>query len=130
MRLCRKLHGDIAEYNRLGIAIEYLAFPRMGPASEDFSKMVSVWCSSDRRAALTAAKQGRTLPASQCTSPVARHYDIGRRVGLTGTPMIVTADAPICVYSRRPLRAALAGWPWTRGAGTSAAQPIRRRRPP
>ncbi|GGJ99073.1 hypothetical protein GCM10011394_05250 [Luteimonas terricola] len=89
---CRKLHEDIAEYNRLGIAIEYLAFPRMGPASEDFSKMVSVWCASDRRAALTAAKQGRKLPATNCTSPVARHYDIGRRVGLTGTPMIVTAD--------------------------------------
>ena len=28
---CRKLHEDIDEYNRLGIAIEYLAFPRMGP---------------------------------------------------------------------------------------------------
>src|SRR5690606_27536651 len=89
---CRKLHEDMEEYNRLGIAIEYLAFPRMGPASEDFSKMVSVWCAADRRAALTAAKKGRNVPASNCTSPVARHYDIGRRVGLTGTPMIVTAD--------------------------------------
>ena len=89
---CRKLHEDIGEYNRLGIAIEYLAFPRMGPASEDFGKMVSVWCASDRRAALTAAKEGRRVPSVNCTSPVARHYDIGRRVGLTGTPMIVTAD--------------------------------------
>lgn len=89
---CRKLHEDIAEYNRLGIAIEYLAYPRMGPASEDFAKMVTVWCSADRRQALSAAKQGRTLPAADCTNPVARHYDIGRRVGLTGTPMIVTAE--------------------------------------
>src|SRR5690606_15940952 len=89
---CRKLHEDIAEYNRLGIAIEYLAFPRMGPASEDFAKMVSVWCAKDRQAALTAAKQGRRVTPATCTSPVARHYDIGRRVGLTGTPMIVTAD--------------------------------------
>ena|SRR5690606_20014897 len=89
---CQKLHEDIEEYNRLGIAIEYLAFPRMGPASEDFGKMVSVWCAADRPAALSAAKQGRKVPASDCTNPVARHYDIGRRVGLTGTPMIVTAD--------------------------------------
>lgn len=87
---CRKLHEDIAEYNRLGIAIEYLAFPRMGPASPDFAKMVSVWCAADRSAALTAAKEGRKVPAANCTNPVARHYDIGRRVGLTGTPMIVT----------------------------------------
>lgn len=89
---CRKLHEDVAEYNRLGIAIEYLAFPRMGPASEDFRKMVSVWCSADRRSAMSAAKQGRRVPTRDCTNPVARHYDIGRRVGLTGTPMIVTEE--------------------------------------
>lgn len=89
---CRKLHEEIAEYNRLGIAIEYLAFPRMGPASEDFTKMVSVWCASDRAQALTQAKKGGRVPARTCTNPVARHYDIGRRVGLAGTPMIVTAD--------------------------------------
>ena len=89
---CRKLHEDIEEYNRLGIAIEYLAFPRMGPASEDFSKMVSVWCAADRRAAMSAAKSGRRVPATDCTNPVARHHDIGRRVGLTGTPMIVTEE--------------------------------------
>jgi len=89
---CRRLHADIEEYNRLGIAIEYLAFPRMGPASEDFRKMVSVWCAADRRAAMTAAKEGSRVQARDCTSPVARHYDIGRRVGLTGTPMIVTED--------------------------------------
>ena len=89
---CQKLHEDIAEYNRLGIAIEYLAFPRMGPASEDFAKMVSVWCAADRGAALTAAKEGRKVQSGSCTNPVARHYDIGRRVGLTGTPMIVTED--------------------------------------
>lgn len=89
---CQKLHQDIAEYNRLGIAIEYLAFPRMGPASEDFAKMVAVWCAADRGAALTAAKEGRKVASRDCTNPVARHYDIGRRVGLAGTPMIVTAS--------------------------------------
>lgn len=89
---CQRLHQDIAEYNRLGIAVEYLAFPRMGPGSADFAKMVSVWCSADRAKAMTEAKEGRKIQDRQCTSPVARHYDIGRRVGLTGTPMIITAD--------------------------------------
>ena len=53
---CRKLHSEIAEYNRQGIAVEYLAFPRMGLGSEDFKKMVSVWCAADRSKALTDAK--------------------------------------------------------------------------
>jgi thiol:disulfide interchange protein DsbC len=91
---CRRLHGEIAEYNRLGIAIEYLAFPRMGPASEGFQHMVDVWCATDRRDALTRAKNDQPVPAAPpgCTSPVAMQYDIGLRAGLTGTPMIITAD--------------------------------------
>ncbi|NLA67721.1 MAG: DsbC family protein [Gammaproteobacteria bacterium] len=121
---CRKLHADIDEYNRLGIAIEYLAFPRMGPASEDFAKMVSVWCAKDRRQALTAAKQGRSVPSSTCTSPVARHYDIGRRVGLAGTPMIVTADGTQMPGYMPPadLRAALDRLA-AEAAGPAAADP-------
>lgn len=89
---CRKLHSDIAEYNRQGIAVEYLAFPRMGPGSEDFAKMEAVWCSNDRRKALTDAKNGRTPQAVRCSSPVMRQYDIGRRAGLTGTPLIIAEN--------------------------------------
>jgi thiol:disulfide interchange protein DsbC len=89
---CRKFHSEIADYNRRGIAVQYLAFPRMGPASEDFRKMVSVWCASDRRKALTDAKNDRAPAKRDCTNPVAMEYDVGRRVGLTGTPMIVASD--------------------------------------
>ena len=89
---CRKLHQEIAEYNRQGIAVEYLAFPRMGPASEDFAKMEAVWCAPDRARALTAAKAGEDVPRRPCTSPVARHYALGQRIGLAGTPLIIAED--------------------------------------
>lgn len=89
---CRKLHQDIAEYNRLGIAIEYLAFPRAGMASEDFKAMESVWCSVDRRKALTDAKSGKAVTPKRCTNPVTMQYKLGQRLGLQGTPMIINAD--------------------------------------
>jgi thiol:disulfide interchange protein DsbC len=89
---CRRFHQDIGELNRLGIAVEYLAFPRMGPGSEDFEKMVSVWCASDRRKALTDAKSDRRVADRECASPVAMQYALGRRAGLTGTPMILAED--------------------------------------
>ncbi|MCD9027386.1 DsbC family protein [Luteimonas sp. BDR2-5] len=89
---CRRLHDDIAEYNRRGIAIEYLAYPRMGPDTDDFRLMESVWCADDRRKALTDAKSGRRVPPKTCDNPVAAHYALGQRVGLTGTPMIVAED--------------------------------------
>ena len=89
---CRRMHQEIAEYNRQGIAVEYLAFPRMGLASDDFRDMVSVWCSADRKQALTQAKSGTRVQKKECTSPVAMHYTLGQRIGVSGTPAVFAPD--------------------------------------
>jgi thiol:disulfide interchange protein DsbC len=89
---CRKFHSEIAEYTRRGIQVEYLAFPRAGLGSADYRKMVSVWCADDRRKALTDAKNDRPVPAKTCTTPVDMQYNAGLRMGLEGTPMILTTD--------------------------------------
>ncbi len=89
---CRKMHSEIADYNREGIAVEYLAFPRAGLGSPDYNTMVSIWCAPDRRKALTDAKNDRKVPARTCKTSVNQQYDVGQRAGLTGTPMIVAED--------------------------------------
>ena len=89
---CRKLHSEIAQYNKLGIAVEYLAFPRAGLESPDALAMESVWCSDDRRKALTDAKNGRPVAPKRCTNPVTAQYKLGQRLGLQGTPMIINSD--------------------------------------
>jgi len=89
---CRKMHGEIDEYLKQGIAVQYVAFPRMGLASDDFRKMVAVWCAKDRKQALTAAKQDKAVPPADCTNPVAMQYRLGQRMGLEGTPMVLAAD--------------------------------------
>ena len=89
---CRKLHSEIAEYNAQGIAVEYLAFPRMGIGSEDFDKMVSVWCADDRKKALTEAKTTGKVSDKSCKNTVTMQYNVGQRAGLTGTPMILAED--------------------------------------
>ena len=89
---CRKLHNEIAELNKLGIAVEYLAFPRMGLGSKDHKDMVSVWCAADRNQALTAAKSGRPVAGKDCKNPVAAQYELGQRLGVTGTPAVYAPD--------------------------------------
>lgn len=89
---CRKLHQDIAELNRNGISVEYLAFPRMGLGSQDYTDMISVWCAADRKQALTAAKTGTPVTAKNCTNPVAMQYKLGQQMGVNGTPAIFAAD--------------------------------------
>jgi thiol:disulfide interchange protein DsbC len=89
---CRKFHSDIAEYNKRGIEVEYMAFPRAGLGSADYRKMVSVWCADDRKKALTDAKNDRAVPSRTCKTPVDMQYNAGLRMGLEGTPMLLTTD--------------------------------------
>lgn len=88
---CRRMHQQIGQYNALGISVRYLFYPRAGLSSESFDKAVSVWCASDRRKALTDAKAGVELPKASCTNPVTMDYDLGRQVGLDGTPAVYDA---------------------------------------
>jgi thiol:disulfide interchange protein DsbC len=92
---CRKFHSQIADYNKAGITVEYVAFPRAGIGSPDYDTMVSVWCAPDRRKALTDAKNDRTVPKRSCANPVAAEYALGQRAGLEGTPMILAEDGTV-----------------------------------
>ncbi len=92
---CRKLHSQMADYNEQGIAIHYMAFPRAGIGSASYDKAVSVWCSKDQQAALTAAKAGQDPDPQQCENPVADQYNLGVKLGVTGTPALLTADGKL-----------------------------------
>jgi thiol:disulfide interchange protein DsbC len=80
----------MAELNRLGVRVRYLMYPRGGPGSESWAKAEAVWCSADRRDALTRAKAGETVTARKCQSQVEKHYALGRDLGIRGTPGIIT----------------------------------------
>lgn len=91
---CRKLHQEMPAINKLGIEVRYLAFPRSGPHSPASSKMDSVWCAKDPRLAMTLSKSGAQLPkaAATCKSPVDEEFALGERLGVRGTPAIMSVD--------------------------------------
>jgi thiol:disulfide interchange protein DsbC len=87
---CRRMHQEIAELNRLGIRVRYLMFPRSGPDTDSWHKAEAVWCSADRRDALTRAKRGEVVKAPKCKSSIAEQYALGQEMGIRGTPAIIT----------------------------------------
>jgi thiol:disulfide interchange protein DsbC len=88
---CRKLHGEIDQLNKLGIQVRYLAYPRAGPNTADWRKMEAVWCSKDRKSAITQAKLGKDVTAPNCgATPVAKQFKLGEDLGVRGTPAIFT----------------------------------------
>lgn len=98
---CRVLHEQIKAINNEGIAVQYLAWPRAGVTGDDgqptatYKEMVSIWCASDRADAFTAAKKGREPKSADCKNPVKDQFDLGLRLGVTGTPAVYAEDGTL-----------------------------------
>ncbi|NIW24125.1 MAG: thioredoxin fold domain-containing protein, partial [Gammaproteobacteria bacterium] len=90
---CRQFHREIETVNALGVAVNYLFYPRTGPETESWFKADKVWCAENRNVALTDAKLAGQVPEDECEStPVESHWDLGNLVGVRGTPTIYAAN--------------------------------------
>lgn len=92
---CRKLQSQISEYNKAGITVRYLAFPRSGTDTPSYFKAAAVWCAKDRRAALTIAMRGDEVKSKTCDNPVKGHLAVAERLGISGTPTMVLEDGSV-----------------------------------
>jgi thiol:disulfide interchange protein DsbC len=88
---CRQFHKQIAEYNRLGIAVRYVLYPLdIHPGAD--KKAAAVWCAKDRNAAYTAAMNGQDPGTGSCTNPVAETKALGETLGINATPTVLAED--------------------------------------
>ncbi|MCW8109428.1 bifunctional protein-disulfide isomerase/oxidoreductase DsbC [Alteromonas ponticola] len=86
---CRKLHSEMGQYNDAGITVRYLAFPRAGLNTQNHQDMVSVWCAKNPQKAMTDAKSGDPVASKSCDNRVAEHFELGQKLGVTGTPAMI-----------------------------------------
>ena len=93
---CRKFHNEINDFNDLGITVNYVAFPRSGLASDSYNKIVTAWCSTAPKDTLTKMKEGVDVQLSMCQNhPVEKHFLLGQKIGITGTPAIIKSDGEL-----------------------------------
>ncbi|EKO3451381.1 bifunctional protein-disulfide isomerase/oxidoreductase DsbC [Vibrio fluvialis] len=90
---CVRLHSQMKEYNDAGITVRYLAYPRQGPTGQVAEQMAAIWCSEDPKTAIHNAKMNRQMletkgDLAQCKQTIAQHYQLGRELGISGTPAI------------------------------------------
>ncbi|WP_440225618.1 DsbC family protein [Dokdonella sp. MW10] len=86
---CRRLHGAMAEYNALGIAIDYVFFPLSIHPDAD-KKSASIWCAPDRNAAYDRAMAGQSVDRLTCPNPVSATMAAGVEIGVNSTPTAIT----------------------------------------
>ncbi|WP_295392838.1 DsbC family protein [uncultured Thiodictyon sp.] len=119
---CRKLHSQIADYGKEGIRVRYVFFPRAGKGSPAYKEAISVWCAGDaaaRRTALTDAKAGKPIAEKTCDNPVDAEMALGEKLGVRGTPAIVTETGEMIGGYVEPTRLA------AKLAGDAAGAPAR-----
>jgi thiol:disulfide interchange protein DsbC len=93
---CQKLHNEVPDLNRIGIEVRYLAYPRAGIGSDSYKKMASAWCADDKQAAMTKLKNRQRIAANVCpNNPVEAQFQLGKEVGVSGTPALVTTDGKL-----------------------------------
>lgn len=122
---CRVLHQNMAGYHEAGISIEYILYARAGLASETGGKHRAIMCSSDRAAALDAAKRGQPVPPveSGCSIDLTGVQDVVAQAGISGTPGVSLADGTVIGgYVPPPAAAkAIADWEQRRAEPRSVA---------
>jgi len=88
---CRQFHKQIAEYNKLGIAVDYVLYPLPIHKGADV-KAVTVSCSKNRNDTFTAAMNGDALPVKTCANPIKEIIGIAEANNITGTPAVLAED--------------------------------------
>jgi thiol:disulfide interchange protein DsbC len=92
---CQRLHKQMADYNKLGITVRYLAFPRGGLKSSAYHTMTSVWCADDQKLAMDEAMARREIEYKTCVNNIKEQYELGLLFGVNGTPAIVLEDGTL-----------------------------------
>ncbi len=93
---CQKQHKEVPELNKRGVEVRYLAYPRSGIDSPAYRQLATAWCATDRQDALTRLKSQLSVPENVCTdNPVAAQYELGRQMGVSGTPALITDDGTL-----------------------------------
>lgn len=92
---CHLLHQRLKEYNDEGITVRYLAFPRGGMNTQTAKQMEAIWTAEDKVKALNDAEQGNLPKNLKTPNIVKKHYDLGIKFGVTGTPYMVTETGSV-----------------------------------
>lgn len=88
---CKEFHKQIADYNKLGIAVDYVLFPlAIHPGADKLAQ--TIWCSKDRNAAYTKALSGEKLDPKTCKNPLSELDKVATTMGINATPTILDDD--------------------------------------
>lgn len=90
---CVRLHEQMNGYNKLGITVRYMAYPRQGGVGSVADQMAAIWGGENPQSAMHDGKLNRQFPEqtkdfAKYQAIIKQHFELGRELGISGTPAI------------------------------------------
>ncbi|PKG85090.1 hypothetical protein CXF85_05650 [Colwellia sp. 75C3] len=97
---CRRFHSNMAQYNALGIRVNYLMFPRAGKRSESYDKTAAVLCSANPQESMTLAMQGQFSASASSVNKTCQHnldqqMSVAAEFGISATPTMLLPNGGV-----------------------------------
>jgi thiol:disulfide interchange protein DsbC len=91
---CRRLEGELDQLDN--VTIYTFAYPLESLHPEAKDKAIAVWCAQGRAQAWQALMKTGKVPAKgRCEHPIARNIELGQRLGIHGTPTLLSSDGRV-----------------------------------
>lgn len=90
---CKKLEAELAKLNNATIYTFMFPLEGLHPGAKE--KSVAIWCASDRAKAWADAVSGVTPKAADCANPIEANIALGRSLGISGTPTLISLDGRV-----------------------------------
>jgi thiol:disulfide interchange protein DsbC len=88
---CKRLEAELDKLDNVTLYI--FPYPLEGLHPEAVDKAVAVWCAPDRaRAWVDLMKTGKIPARRNCENPIQRNIQLAQRLGINGTPTMLSAD--------------------------------------
>lgn len=88
---CRRLETELVKLDN--ITLYTFPYPLEGLHAEAKDKSIAVWCAANRSQAWAELMKSGKAPASRiCDHPIERNIQLGQRLGIQGTPTLLSAD--------------------------------------
>ena len=88
---CKRLEAELDKLDNVTLYI--FPYPLEGLHPEAVDKAVAVWCAPDRASAWADLMKTGKVPAKRdCENPIQRNIQLAQRLGINGTPTMVSAD--------------------------------------
>ena len=88
---CRRLEAELVKLDN--VTLYTFPYPLEGLHAEAKDKSIAVWCAANRSQAWADLMKSGKAPASRtCDHPIERNIQLGQRLGIQGTPTLLSSD--------------------------------------